>query len=107
MLYVNDEELGRVDICKLQTNDIEYIVRLLRNEAEDTDNLNTRDRAIRLAAELSPDADYEMAWADVFLIAELLMFEAYGTDDMEIKRQADRLLVDFEAATKQITASSE
>ena len=110
MIYVLDEELGRVNICELLASDLECIRRLLENESQNTANLNIRDRAVRLADELNPDADYEMAWADVFLIAQLLMTVAYSADvmdDMVTKRRADRLLNDFEAATKRICKSAE
>ena len=108
MLYVNDEELGRIDICEPQQDDIEFIRLLLTTESQITPNPNIRDRAVRLAAELGP-ADYEMARADVFLISQLLMTVAYDSDviNMVAKRQADRLLNAFEAATKRICVSGE
>jgi len=109
MFYVDDEVMGRIDICELQPGDLEYIVQLLTNESQSTDNPNIRDRAIRLASEMGMDDDYEMAWADVFLIAQLLMTVAYDadvTDDIAVKLRADRLLDDFEAATKLICRSA-
>ena len=109
MFYVDDEVMGRIDICELQPGDLEYIVQLLTNESQSTDNPNIRDRAIRLASEMGMDDDYEMAWADVFLIAQLLMTVAYDADviNMVAKRRADRLLDAFEAATKRICKSAE
>jgi len=107
MFYVLDEERGRVDICEPSPDDIEHIILILKNAGQDRTSPHIRYHAIRLAAELSP-ADYKMAWADVFLIAQLLMTVAYSadvTDDMVTKRQADRLLNDFEAATKRICKS--
>ena len=98
MLYVLDDELGRIDICELLEYDVLRIKQLLRAEALKTKNPNIKDRAIRLAAELKAGGEYELAWADVFLISSVLLNESVETNNPEI----ELLLSRFEAAAKNI-----
>ena len=102
MLYVNDEELGRIDICELTEFDVVFIRYLLSNESKVTDNSNIQARADRLAAELKAGAEYELAWADVFLVSSLLLNESIATNNLKTEERADCLLSKFEAAAKNI-----
>ena len=105
MFYVQDEDLGRIDICELVQFDMLYIVKLLLVESQRTANQNIKDRVGRLIADLKPAIDYELAWADVFLISSLLLNESVKSN--EKNRQAERLLIAFEAAAKNIIVSAE
>lgn len=102
MLYVLDDERGRIDICELLEFDVVFIRYLLNNETKETDNLNIRDRARRLADELKAGLEYELAWADVFLISTLLLNESICTNNPKTEEKADHLLAGFEAASKNI-----
>lgn len=103
MLYVNDDELGRIDICESLTEfDVVFIRYLLGNESKVTNNPKIQARADRLAAELKAGAEYELAWADVFLISSILLNESVATNNPKTEEQADSLLSKFEAAAKNI-----
>lgn len=103
MLYILDDELGRIDICELLEYDSYHIKQLLRAERQRTENPNIQARSRRLAAELEPQTDYELAWADVFLISSLLLNESVETNNPEI----ELLLSRFEAAARNIITQTE
>jgi len=106
MIYVQDEDLGRIDICELEQIDVDYIRRLLESKSDETDNPDIKARSCGLAAGLEPETDYGMVWADVFLISSLLLNESIEASAPAIKWQADRLLVCFEAAAQNIIEST-
>ena len=105
MLYVQDEDLGRIDICELLEYDVYHIKKLLRAELQRTNNPNIKDQARRLETELKfyPRTDYELAWSDVFLISSLLLNESFKMNNPEI----ELLLSRFEAAAKNIIVPTE
>ena len=106
MLYVNDEELGRIDICELMEFDVVFIRYLLNNESQVTNNPKIQGRADRLAGELKAGGEYELAWADVFLISSLLLNESVATNNPKTQEKADFLLSKFEAAAKNIITTA-
>jgi len=105
MLYVQDDDLGRIDIGELSAADTGMIKYLLQAVSLRTKNPIIKDRARRLAAELEPCADYELGWSDVFLISSLLLNKAVVTTDPKTEELADCLLGKFEAAAKNIIES--
>jgi len=106
MLYVQDEDLGRIDICEMTEFDVVFIKYLLNNESKVTNNPKIQARAARLAAELKAVSEYELAWADVFLISSLLLNESIATNNPKTEERADCLLSKFEAAAKNIIVSA-
>jgi len=102
MLYVMDDELGRIDICELLEFDVVFLRYLLSNESKVTNNPKIQARADRLAAELKSGGECELAWADVFLISSLLLNESIATNNLKTEERADCLLSKFEAAAKNI-----
>jgi len=105
MLYVMDDQFGRIDICELTVFDIVFIRYLLGNESKVTANPKIRERSERLAAELKAGGEYELAWSDVFLISTILLNESIATNNPKTEEQADSLLSKFEAAAKNIIAT--
>jgi len=109
MIYVNDDEDGRIDICELNDSDREYVLGLLHGILDRTDNPTIMSKARLLVVGLnSPDtaSDYEIAWSDVFLLSSLLLNELIGPANQEIKDQAERLLAAFESAAENIIEST-
>jgi len=105
MIYVNDKENGRIDICELDFPDRRYLIVLLHGKLDRTDIPTIASRGRRLMAELKSldaAADCEMGWSDVFLISSLLLNELVGPANQEIKERAERLLAAFESAAKNI-----
>jgi len=105
MIYVNDDENGRIDICELNDSDREYIIRLLHGKLDRTNNPTIMSKARLLVVDLNSinaANDFELGWSDVFLLSSLLLNELVGPANQEVKDQAERILEAFESAAASI-----
>ena len=106
MLYVNDEELGRIDICELLEYDVVFIKYLLINKSKETNHPKIKEIAGQLAIKLKSPGDLALVWAEVFLISSLLLNESVATNNPKTQEKADFLLSKFEAAAKNIITTA-